>query len=354
MTASVADTIPPIATRVAYRDHLVALMAADERVVCLDTDTGLFNGADLGPARQRYINLGIAEHNMMCVAAGLAASGWVPYVNTMAAFASARALEAVKIDIAYNALPVRIIGTHSGVSAGHLGPTHHALDDIGTMRGLPNMVVAVPADVPSTLAILDQVASAEGPAYIRLGRGPTPVMPDSLGDLLLGRIQRLREGRSVVITCCGPLPVLAALGAADRLAAEGVDAGVLHAHTIKPFDEQALTQATSDAVLVVTVEEHWRTGGLGSVVAEVLGDHGPRPLLRIGIPDRFISTVGTQQHIMAAHDITATGIATRIRKALTRSPQKQLTDGEGHAQLPRMRWPSHRAGKRSSERSARM
>lgn len=307
--------VAPVATRIAYRDHLVALMATDRRVVCLDTDTGLFSGVDFGPAQSRYLNLGIAEHNLMGVAAGMAASGWLPYVNTMAAFASARALEAIKIDIAYNALPVRIMATHSGVSAGHLGPTHHALEDLAVMRALPNMTVVVPSDARSTTALLTQTTELPGPVYVRLGRKPTPPLPDDVGDPVLSRIQPLRDGRTVVIVCCGPLPALAALGAAEALTADGTSVGVLQAHTIKPFDEDTLLRRTADAELVVTVEEHWRTGGLGSAVAEVLAESAPRRLLRIGLPDRFMSTVGSQEHILAHHGITADGIAVRVRAA---------------------------------------
>jgi transketolase len=308
-----------VATRTAYRDSLVALMAADEQVVCLDTDTGLFAGVDFGPAGSRYLNLGIAEHNLMCVAAGMAASGWQPYVNTMAAFASARALETVKIDIAYNALPVRIMATHGGVSAGHLGPTHHALEDIAVMRALPNMTVVVPADARSTVALMAQAARLPGPAYLRLGRKATPPLPDGADGPVLGEIQTLRDGHAVVFVCCGPLPVHAALGAADALAAEGIPSGVLHAHTLKPFDADSLLRRTAHAELVVTVEEHWRTGGLGSAVAESLAEHGgpgSRRLVRVGLPDSFMTTVGGQEELLAAHGITAQGLAARVRAAI--------------------------------------
>lgn len=298
-----------LATRTTYRDHLVALMAADERVVCLDTDTGLFAGVDFGAAADRYVNLGIAEHNLMGVAAGMAASGRLPYVNTMAAFAASRAVEAVKIDIAYNALPVRIMATHSGVSAGHLGPTHHALEDLAVMRALPNMTVVVPADARGTASTLDQMAGVNGPVYVRLGRKPTPALPQDVGDPVLGRAQPIRPGRRIVIVCCGPLPTHAALGAAAEL---GEEIGVLHVHTVKPLDVDALLAATADAELVVTVEEHWRVGGLGSAVAEALSESAPRRLLRIGLPDRFVSVVGDQTEVLAAHGITAPGIAARI------------------------------------------
>ncbi|HST63612.1 MAG TPA: transketolase C-terminal domain-containing protein [Mycobacteriales bacterium] len=314
---TIAETRPaPVSARTAYRDWLLARMATDPRVVCLDTDTGLFTGADFGPATGRYLNLGIAEHALMGVAAGLAASGWRPYVNTMAAFAAARAVEAVKIDIAYNALPVRIVATHGGVAAGHLGPTHHALEDLAVLRALPNVTIAVPADVPGTTALLDATAELPGPAYLRLGRKATPELP-GLPVPRLGELQRVRPGRRVVLVATGPLPVLAALGAEDLLAAAGIETGVLHAHTLKPFDGPALVAQTAGAELVVTVEEHWAAGGLGSAVAEVLAEAAPGPrLVRVAVPDEFVGTVGGQEHLLAERGIDAVGVAGRVRAAL--------------------------------------
>jgi transketolase len=318
MSATLAET-RAVATRIAYRDWVVARMLADRRVVCLDTDTGLFTGVSFGAAGDRYVDLGIAEHTLMGVAAGLAADGWIPYVNTMAAFAATRALEAVKINIAYNSLPVRIVATHSGVSAGHLGPTHHALEDLSVMRTLPNMTVAVPAGVRDTLCLLEQTAELPGPAYLRLGRKPTPE-PVAAGEPELGVLQRLRPGRRVVLLAVGPLPLLAATGAAEALAEDGHDVGLLHGHTLKPFDRAGLLAATSDADLVVTVEEHWPTGGLGTVVAECLAEAGPgggsRRLLRLGPPDGFVGTVGDQRYLLERFGITPTAIAARVRTAL--------------------------------------
>src|SRR5258708_991432 len=167
-------------------------MATHDRLICLDTDTGLFTSVDFGPAARRYVNVGIAEQNVMGMAAGLAASGWVPFVNTMAAFASTRALESVKIDIAYNKLPVRIAATHGGLSAGHLGPSHHCLEDLAIMRAMPGMTVLVPGDAAQTEALVAQTLDLSGPAYLRLGRSPTPPLPDEAGMPLLGRLQQLR------------------------------------------------------------------------------------------------------------------------------------------------------------------
>src|SRR6185437_246503 len=165
------------AARHVYRDRLVTLMAADPRVVCVDTDTGLFTGTDFGPAAGRYLDLGIAEHTAMAAAAAMARAGWVPFVNTMSTFAGTRALESVKINIAYNELPVRIFATHGGVAAGHLGFTHFALEDLAVMRALPGMAVVVPADASATASVVEQSAAIGGPLYVRLGRKATAPLP---------------------------------------------------------------------------------------------------------------------------------------------------------------------------------
>jgi transketolase len=334
----------PAATRNAYRDALLTLMAADPRVVCLDTDTGLFSGADFGAAAERYIDLGIAEHTAMDAAAGLAASGWRPFVNTMAAFASARALEAVKINIAYAGQPVRIAATHGGVAAGHLGATHYALEDLAVMRALPNMTIVVPADAAATVAAVEQTADLPGPLYLRLGRKPTPPLPTLPLPTLplptlplptlplptlsrpaepprIGRIQVLRDGADVVFVGCGPHPVLAALAAADDLAGTGISAGVLNAHTLAPFDTGTLLAHCAGAALVVTVEEHRRAGGLGGAVAETLADQAPRRMLRIGLGDGPAVGAGSQDYILERHGLHPAPIAARVRTAIESHPR---------------------------------
>lgn len=319
MTAASTLTAPAaVALRTAYRDGLVELMQHDDRVICLDTDTGLFAGADFGVAADRYRNLGIAEQNLMATAAGLAASGYRPYVNTMATFASSRAVEFVKLDIAYNALPVCIAATHAGVSAGHLGPTHHCLEDLSVMRMLPNMTVLVPADAYQVSALLPQLNELSGPVYLRLDRKPGPALPAQTPRPVLGQIEPLVEGRDVVLIACGPQPMAAALQARSRLAEQGVDAAVLQVHTLAPFDRPTLLRAATPARLVVSVEEHWAVGGLGSTVAEVLSERLPRPLIRIGMPSTFVSVVGSQREILDHYGINAAGITKQVLAALHR------------------------------------
>jgi transketolase len=304
------------ATRTAYRDRLLALMGTDPRVVCLDTDTGLFAGRDFATAADRYIDLGIAEHTAMGVSAALAAVGWMPFVNTMATFATTRALEAIKINIAQTGLPVRIMATHAGVSAGNLGPTHHALEDIAVMRALPNMTVVVPADASATASVVEQTASLAGPVYVRLGRKPTPALPGGLEPPRIGQIQELRPGGDVLIVCCGPDPVLASLTAATELGQADIQAGVLNAHTVKPFDAETLLARAAPAALVVTVEEHRRAGGLGGAVAEILAECLPRRMLRIGLPDMLTPVSGSPEYLLSLHGVDACTITSRICSAL--------------------------------------
>lgn len=295
------------AARDAYRDLLVKLMADDDRLYCLDSDTGLFTKADFGRAAERYVNLGIAEHNLMGVAAGLAASGKVPFVNTMATFATTRALEALKVDIAYNALPVRVVATHGGLSAGHLGPTHHALEDLAILRTLPGFTVVIPADATAAEEAVSQSLDLPGPVYIRVGRKATP--PIDAGPIEIGKVQTLRDGHDIVIFATGPYPVLESLEAARLLSELGVEASVLNVHTLKPLDVEAIVAAASEVPAVITVEEHWRSGGLGGAIAETLSEHAPTRVARIGMPDTFAQVVGGQEHLLDHYGITGERIA---------------------------------------------
>jgi transketolase len=316
--------------REAYRDTLLALMAADSRVFCLDSDTGLFAGADFGASADRYLNLGIAEHNLIGMAAGLAASGKLPYVNTMATFATTRALEAVKVDVAYNGLPVRLAVTHAGLAAGHLGPTHHALEDLAIMRVLPGMTVVVPADSDQTEVAVRQTCDLPGPVYLRLGKAATTPLAEvapGAPPFRLGVAQPLRAGRDVLIVACGPHPVLAAVRAADELARQSIGAAVLNLHTLRPLDVDGLIAAAAPVAAVITVEEHWRSGGLGSAVAETLAEHAPTRVTRIGMPDMFAGHVGGQEELLRHDGITDTEIV-KAGRAL-------LDDVAAHGRSPR-------------------
>ncbi|WP_327374149.1 transketolase [Streptomyces sp. NBC_01216] len=306
---------PARAAREVYRDTVAELLPGEPRLVVLDSDTGLFGGVDFGSAADRYLNLGIAEHTLMGTAAGLAREGRIPLVNTMAAFASSRAVEAVKIDIAMGNLPVLIAATHSGVSAGHLGPTHHALEDLAVMRALPHMTVVVPGDAAGTGELLRQALTLGGPVYFRLGRGATPDLPAG-PPLRLGKAQQLRHGTDVTLAACGPYPTLAALEAADLLECEGITANVLHLHTVKPLDTPALLSSLGVRDTVITVEEHWSSGGFGSAVAEALSAVRPVRVHRMALPDEFVPVAGSQRYLLERGGVSARAIAERARDSL--------------------------------------
>ncbi|MEU0009551.1 transketolase C-terminal domain-containing protein [Streptomyces sp. NPDC006314] len=312
-----AEPTAPRPGREVYRDALVELMRRDERVVCLDSDTGLFNGVEWGEEGSRYVNVGIAEQALMGVAAGLAKAGRIPYVNTMATFAATRALEAVKLDIALNNLPVRIVATHGGLSAGHLGATHHSLEDLGVMRMLPNMTVITPADGPSTSELLAQAHALPGPVYVRLGRKATADLPPDVAPAVIGRAQRLREGPAATLVAVGSLPVLTALDAADRLAQEGIEVTVLNMHTVKPLDTEALTTAARRPGGIVTVEEHWAAGGLASAVAESVCGLGRGCAVRpVAVGDHFAAGTGGHGHLLFRNGITSDAVVAHVRNAL--------------------------------------
>ena len=296
----------PFSQRDVYRETLFALASRDQRVWCVDTDTGWLK--ERFRDSLRYVDLGIAEANAMSVAAGLAATGKIPFVNTMASFASTRACEQVKLDIAYNNLPVKIVGTHGGLSGGHFGPTHHALEDLAIMRSLPNMTVIVPADAAETAEAVASAVQVPGPVYIRLGRSATDAVYQNGCDFKVGRASRLRSGTGVTLLACGPHPVLIALAAHDRLLAHGVTATVLNAATLKPLDEIAILESAAVTGAVVTIEEHSVIGGLGGAVAELLSERLPCPLRRVGVRDVFCEVVGPPELLLRVHEITVDAV----------------------------------------------
>lgn len=299
------------AARDVYRRALLEIAIEDERIVCVDSDMGGLEDTFGAVLPDRYINVGIAEANMMSVGAGLAALGLIPFVNTISSFACCRACEQVKIDVAENNLDVKIVVTHSGVSAGHYGPTHHALEDVAIMRALANMIVVVPADAAEADAAARAVALRPGPAFVRLGRKETPLVHEQPCEFTIGEAIELREGTDATIVASGAYPVLFALEAHETLAREGIRARVLDMHTIKPLDEDALLRAAAETAGVVTVEEHTVVGGLGSAVAELLAERAPTPcrVVRIGFAQALCDAVGTQRELLTHAGITPERVA---------------------------------------------
>ena len=272
------------APRQTYRDALVTLARADQRIFCIDADTMGLQATFGAEMPERYLNVGIAEATAISVAAGLAAAGRVPYFATMATFATFRAAEQIKVDVVGNNLPVKIVGTHGGFAAGHLGSTHHALEDIAVMRSLPNMTVVVAADAARVERLVPALAQLPGPAYLRLGRDETLAVGGDMERLVVGEALTLREGNDVTIVAAGGYPLVIALETHQALAEQDVDARVIEMHTIAPLDAEAIIDAAASTAGIVTVEDHRVAGGLGSAVAEVTAAHQPCRVTPVAVP----------------------------------------------------------------------
>ena len=281
--------IKKIATRESYGNALAELGTEHKDIVVLDADlaeatkTGVFKKAH----PERFIDCGIAESNMMGVAAGLAAAGMVPFASSFAMFAAGRAFEQVRNSIGYPHLNVKIGATHAGISVGEDGATHQCNEDIALMRTIPGMVVINPSDDIEAKAAVKAAYEHQGPVYLRFGRLAVPVINDRPDyKFELGKGVVLREGKDLTIIATG-LPVNNCLEAAEKLAADGIDAKVINIHTIKPLDEELVTAAAKETGKVVTVEEHSVIGGLGSAVCDVLAEKAPTKVMKIGINDTF-------------------------------------------------------------------
>lgn len=300
------------AARDLYRDLLPEIAALHPSAVCLEADHGGFTAfAERFP--DRYFDVGIAEANMVSIAAGMAARGLIPFVNTMASFVTSRACEQLKLDVAYGRANVKIVASHAGLSGGHYGPTHHCLEDVAIVRALPHMTVLAPADSLETEKALWAIVEHPGPVYMRLGRKPTPAVHHRDYGFTIGRAVILGEGRDVAVIASGAPAVHVAQQAAAQLAAAGIDATVLNVHTIKPLDAEAVLQAAATCRRVVTVECHSIIGGLGSAVAEVLSERRPTPLRRVGVPDVFCDLVGTEDQLLTAYGVSADAVAAAAR-----------------------------------------
>ena len=281
--------VKKIATRESYGNALVELGAEHDNLIVLDADlaaatkTGVFKKA----YPDRHIDCGIAECNMMGIAAGLSTTGIVPFASTFAMFAAGRAFEQVRNSIGYPHLNVKIGATHAGISVGEDGATHQCNEDIALMRTIPGMVILNPADDVEAKACVKAAYEYNGPVYLRFGRLAVPVINDRPDyKFELGKGVVLREGKDVTIVATG-LCVSSALEAAEKLAADGIDAKIINIHTIKPLDEELIVAAAKETGKVVTVEEHSVIGGLGSAVCDALAEKCPVPVKKIGVQDVF-------------------------------------------------------------------
>lgn len=235
---------------------------------------------------ERFLNMGIAEQDMLGTAVGLSLAGKVPFVCSFSCFVCSRGYDQIRISVCYNNRPVKIAGTHAGITVGADGATAQALEDIAMMRALPNMTVVAPADAIEARKATVAAASHPGPVYLRLGRGPVPVITSEADPFEIGRARRLRKGRDVTLVACG-IMVAEALLAADVLAAEGIEAEVINVHTVKPLDTPTIIEAAHATGAVVTAEEHQMYGGLGSAVAEALAADCLCPIEMVAVADVF-------------------------------------------------------------------
>lgn len=306
--------VKKVATRESYGNALKELGAENPNVLVLDADlagatkTGVFKKA----YPDRFFDCGIAEGNMVGIAAGLATTGKIPFCSTFAMFAAGRAFEQVRNSVGYPHLNVKIAATHAGISVGEDGATHQCNEDIALMRTIPGMVVLNPADDVEARAAVKAAAEYEGPVYLRFGRLAVPVFNDEANyKFELGKGILLREGTDLTIVATG-LCVNSALEAAEKLAAEGISAEVINIHTIKPLDEEIILKSAKKTGKVVTAEEHSVIGGLGSAVCDVLSEKLPTPVKKIGVYDVFGES-GPAVKLLEKYKLDGAGVYEQIK-----------------------------------------
>jgi transketolase len=299
--------------RQAFAEELSALAAGDERIVAVCNDSvGSSNLKGFqADYPDRLINVGIAEQNMVGVAAGLANAGLVPFVCCASPFLSARALEQVKVDAAYSAYHMVLCGMSPGMAYGELGPTHHSIEDIAWMRAIHDLSILVPADPYQTRQAMRWAAAAEGPVFMRIGRLKVPAVSDEKAGFKVGRADELRAGSDVTIVATGTL-VSRALEAADMLAGEGISARVLNLSSLAPIDRESLVRAARETRGIVTAEEGVKAGGLGGAVAEILAEAHPAPMRILGV-DAFAPT-GDTAFLLDHFGLNAAAIAHAARE----------------------------------------
>lgn len=308
------------ATREGFGRGLVEAARADQRVIGLTADLlhSTMMNAFQAEFPERLIEVGIAEQNLVGVAAGLAALGKVPFAASYAVFSPGRNWEQIRTMICYNNTNVKIVGSHSGLSAGADGGSHQALEDLALMRVLPRMTVVVPADSLEAAKATLALAKFFGPAYLRLGRDPRPQLTTAASPFLIGRAEvwRAPTVAKAAIFGCGPI-LHQALLAAEELAHEGIEVSVTNVHTLKPLDRETILKLAQAAGAVVTVEEHQRAGGLGSAIAELLSEHYPVPLEIIGVDDQFGQS-GTPEELLQHYGLGVGNIKTAVGHVLKR------------------------------------
>jgi transketolase len=300
-----------------FGETVAALADADPRIVVLDGDVASSTRAELFETAHpdRFLQMGIAEQNMVGVAAGLATMGLVPFISTFVSFAVVRPLDQVRVLIAQTGANVKITPSYGGLFTGQTGMSHIIVDDLAIMRAMPGMVSVVPADDVEAAQALRWAAAYEGPCYVRLGRDATPRLFDDDHVFAFGKAEVVREGSDVTLISTGA-QTARTVEAAELLAAEGIDAHVLHVATLKPLDVDAIVAAADRTGHVITVEEHTVIGGLGGAVAEALGEHRPTRIHRIGLEDIYVQS-GTNDALLDIYGLSAARVADQVRVRLS-------------------------------------
>lgn len=306
------------ATRQAYGEYLVKLGENNKDIVVLDADlTGATKTSEFKKAfPERHFNAGIAECNMMGMAAGLSTTGKIPFASTFAIFGAGRAFEIVRNSMAYPKLNVKLALTHAGISVGEDGASHQSIEDVALMRAVPNMTILVPADAVETERMMDAAVEINGPVYIRLGRSNQEIILDADYRFEVGKAAQLRDGSDVTIIAMG-LMVEQALIAAESLAGEGISARVLNMGSVKPIDADAIMAAAAETGAIVTAEEHSVIGGLGGAVSEALAKLDPVPVEMVGVQDRFGQS-GKAPELLELYNLNAKTIVESAKKAIGR------------------------------------
>lgn len=306
------------ATRYGFGEALVELGQKNPKVFALGADTAASVTLNLFQQKfpDRFVNVGVAEQNLLGMAAGLAVAGWIPFAATYGVFASGRPWELIRTTICYSNLNVKIGGSHAGVMVGPDGATHQALEDIAIMRCLPRMTVIVPCDVTETRKATIAAAALPGPVYLRFGRETIPVITREDTPFEIGKARVMRAGKDVAILACGTM-VYESLMAAELLEKKGISARVVNVHTIKPIDEDAIAAAAEDCGAIVTAEEHQVYGGFGSAVAEVLVKRAPVPVEMVAVRDTFGES-GSPMDLMKTFHLKDVDIAAAVERVLRR------------------------------------
>lgn len=308
--------VKKLATREGYGQGLIELGRTRDDMIVMDADLAAATktGAFKKEFPDKFYNCGIAEQNMMSIAAGLAATGKLVFASSFAMFAAGRAFEQVRNSISYPHLPVNIGATHAGISVGEDGASHQCCEDIALMRTIPGMTIINPADAVEAKAATIAAASIDGPVYLRFGRLAVPVINDDSYVFTLGKGVKLTDGNDVTIVATG-LMVERALQAAELLKADGINARVINIHTIKPLDEEIILAAAEQTGAIVVAEEHSVIGGLGSAVCDLLAEKRPTPVRKVGVNDEF-GTSGPALDLLDMFGLNAANIAAKAKDAI--------------------------------------